>query len=54
MIRRAKGFELMKFFFITYLSTFSSKKILTLKSMNFEKVPLTKVVHIYMIKNMNA
>jgi len=54
MIRRAKGLELMKIVFITHLSTCSSKMFLTLKSMNFEKVPLTKVVHIYMIKNMNA
>jgi hypothetical protein len=42
MIRRAKGLELMKFFFITNLNTFSSKMLLTLKIMDFENVPLTK------------
>ncbi len=27
---------------------------MTLKIMNFENVPLTKVIHIYVIKDMNA
>jgi hypothetical protein len=49
MIRRAKIFELMKFVFITDLNTFGS----TLKIMDFENVPLTKVVHIYVIDNIN-
>jgi hypothetical protein len=51
---RAKGLELMKIIFITLLNTFGSKVFLTLKITNFENVPLTKVVHIYMIKGMNA
>jgi len=34
MIRRAKGLELMKFIFITNLSTFGSKIFLTLKIMD--------------------
>jgi hypothetical protein len=54
MIRWAKGLELMIFFLIILLSTFGSKMFLTLKIMNFENVPLTKVVHIYVIKGMNA
>jgi len=54
MIKRAKGFELMKIVFITNLNTFSSKVFLTLKIMNFENVPLTKVVHAYVIKGLNA
>jgi hypothetical protein len=52
IIRRAKGLERMKIIFITYLSTYASKVLLTLKIMNFENVGLTKVVHIYM--GMNA
>jgi len=36
MIRRAKGLELMKPFYIINLSTFSSKMFLTLKIMDFE------------------
>jgi len=54
MIRRAKGLEPMKINFITDLSTFGSNVLLTLKIMNFENVALTKVVHIYVIKGMNA
>ncbi len=54
MIRRAKIFELMKFVFLTHLNTFGSKLLLTLKIMDFENVPLKKVVHIYVIDNMNA
>jgi hypothetical protein len=41
-------------YFITQLSTFGSKMLLNLKVMHFENVVLTKVVHIYMIKDMNA
>jgi hypothetical protein len=52
MIRRAIGLELMKNVFITHLNTFGSKMFLTLKIMDFENV--TKVVHIYVIKGMNA
>jgi len=54
MIRREKLFELMKMFFITDLSTFGSKVLLTLKIMDFEHVPLTKFVHVYVIEGMNA
>jgi hypothetical protein len=54
MIRKAKGFELMKIAFITDLSTFDSKVFFTLKIVNFENVRLTKVVHVYMIEGMNA
>jgi hypothetical protein len=54
MIRRVKGLELMKNVFITQLSTFGSKVILTLKIMDFENVALTKVVHIYVIEGTNA
>jgi hypothetical protein len=54
MIRKAKGFELMKIVFIINLSTFGSKVLLSLKIMDFENVPLTKVVHVYVIKSMDA
>jgi hypothetical protein len=54
MIRRAKRLELMKFDFITNLSTLGSKLFLTLKIMDFENVPFKKVVHIYVIEIMNA
>jgi hypothetical protein len=50
MIRRAKGFELMKIVFITHWNSFGSKVLLTLKIMDFESVALTKVVHIYVIE----
>jgi hypothetical protein len=53
-IRRAKKFEVMKIGFITNLNTFGSKVFLTLKTMDFENVLLTKVVHVYVIKDMNA
>jgi len=52
-IRREKWFEPM-IFFITHLSKFGSKTLLTLKIMDFENLFLTKVVHIYVIKGMNA
>jgi hypothetical protein len=54
MIRKAKGFEQMKIVFITNLGTFGSKVLLTLKIMDFENIPLTKLVHYYVIKDMNA
>jgi hypothetical protein len=54
MIRREKAIELMNYFFTTHLSTFSSKMFLTLKIMGFENVPLTKVVHIYVVEGKNA
>jgi hypothetical protein len=54
MFRRERGLELMKIVFITDLSTFGSKMLLTLKIMDFENVTLTKFVHMYMIEGMNA
>jgi hypothetical protein len=54
MIRRAKGLELMIFFYKTHLNTFGSKVFLTLKIMDFENVLLIKVVHIYVIEGMNG
>jgi len=42
MIKRAKGFELMKMVCISNWSTFGSKMFLTLKVMDFENVFLTK------------
>jgi hypothetical protein len=44
----------MKIVSITHLKTFGSKVLLILKIMNFENVALTKVIHIYVIKGMNA
>jgi hypothetical protein len=54
IVRRAKGFELMKIVFITNLNTFGSKVFLTLKIMKIKNVPSTKVVHDYVIKGMNV
>jgi hypothetical protein len=54
MIKRTKGFELIKIVFIIHLSAFGSKMFLTLIIMDFESVVLTKVVHIYVIEGMNA
>jgi hypothetical protein len=54
MIRNEKRFELMKTIFITNLSTFGSKVLLTLKTMDFENVPLTKVVNVCVKESMNA
>jgi hypothetical protein len=54
MIRTKKGLELMRIVFITDLNTFGSNVLLTLKIMDFENVASKKVVHIYMIENMNA
>jgi hypothetical protein len=54
MIRRAKIFELMKNVFIIDLNTLGLNMFLTLKIIDFENVALTKVVHIYVIKGVNA
>ncbi len=54
IIRKAKGFELMKIIFIINLSTFGFKMFLTLKIMDFENVPLTKFIHVYVIEGMSA
>ncbi len=44
----------MKIVFVTNLNTFGSKVPLSLKIMDFENVPLTKVIHVYVIEGMNA
>jgi hypothetical protein len=44
----------MNSFLIIDLSTFGSKVFLTLKIMDFENVPLTKVVHVYVIEGIYA
>jgi hypothetical protein len=54
MIRKTKGSELMNFFLITNLSSFGSNMFFILKLMDFENVALAKIIHIYMIKVMNA
>jgi hypothetical protein len=54
MIRRVKRLEPIIYFLITHLSTFASKVPLTLKIMDLKNVPLTKVIHIYVIEGMNA
>jgi len=54
LLKGKKGLKLMKINFIIDLSTFGSNVLLTLKIMNFENVTLTKVVHIYVIRDMNA
>ncbi len=43
-----------KIIYIIDLSTFGSKMFLTLKIMDFENVPLTKVVDVYVIESINA
>jgi len=55
IIKRTKGFELMKFNdFTIHLSTFASKVFFTLKILDFENVHLTKIIYIYVIEGMNA
>jgi hypothetical protein len=54
MIKKAKGLEFMKIIFIIDLNTFGSKVFLTLNCMDFENVPSTKIIHVYVIKGMNA
>jgi hypothetical protein len=54
IIRRAKGIELIKFVLITHFNTFGSTMFLTLKIMDFDNVPLTKIVHIYVVERMNV
>jgi hypothetical protein len=53
MIRKIKRFELIEIICISNLNTFNSTMLLTLKMMNFKNVILTKIIHIYVIKNMN-
>jgi hypothetical protein len=52
MIRKEKRLDEKKI--IIDLSTFGSKIFMTLKIMDFENVPLIKVVHVYVIKGMNT
>jgi hypothetical protein len=47
--RKAKGLEMMIFFFIIDLKRFGSKMFLTFKIMDFENVILIKVLHVYVI-----
>jgi hypothetical protein len=54
MIRRAKGLEVIKIIFIIDFNTFGSNMFLIMKIMGFENVALTKTIHIYMIKGLNA
>jgi hypothetical protein len=54
MIQRAKKIELMNYFFVTHLNTCGSKMVLTLKIMDFENMTLRKIIHIYVIEDMNA
>jgi hypothetical protein len=54
MIRRAKGLELMNYYFLIDLNTFGSNVLLTLQIMDFENVTLTNVIHIYVIVGMNV
>ncbi len=54
MVKKTKELELMNFFYIIHLSTFGLEMFLTLKIMKFEILALIKVVHIYVIKGMNA
>jgi hypothetical protein len=54
IIRRVKGLELMKIVSITDLNTFGLKVLLNLKIKDFENVPLTKVVYVYVIEGTNA
>jgi hypothetical protein len=49
-IKRVKTFDIMKI----VLSTFGSKVFLHMKIIDFENVLLTKIVHVYVIKGINA
>jgi hypothetical protein len=53
-LMKGKRTWIVKKNFITNLSTFGLKVLLTLKIMDFENVFLTKVVHVYVIEGMNA
>jgi hypothetical protein len=54
MFIKTKGFELMKIIFVIDLGTFVSNMFLNLKIMDFENVALTRIVHVYVIENMNV
>jgi hypothetical protein len=45
---------LIKNVFVIDLKAFGSNMFLTLKIMNFENVALTKIVHVYVLKDMSA
>jgi hypothetical protein len=51
MIRKPKGFVLMKIIFIINLNTFGSKVFLHLKIMDFDDMFLTKVVHVHVVES---
>jgi hypothetical protein len=50
MIGKAKGVEVMRFFF----KHIWFKSVLDCEILDFENVALTKVVHIYVIEGMNT
>jgi hypothetical protein len=55
MIKRTKGIKIDEVFFTTHLNIFCSNMFLVkLKIKNFEDVVLTKVIHFYVVKSMNA
>jgi hypothetical protein len=54
MIRRAKALDMMKVVFYNPFEHIWLQSILTFKIMDFENVPLKKIIHIYVIEVMNA
>jgi hypothetical protein len=49
-----KELKLLKFVFTTHLNAFDSIVHLIFKIMDFDDVTWTKVIHFYVVKNMNA
>ncbi len=56
MIKKEKNLKLVKFIFTlsTCLNIFGSNVFLVQKIMNFEDVTLTKIIHFYVIRNLNS
>jgi hypothetical protein len=54
MIFFKKELKLLKFVFTTHLNAFDSIVHLIFKIMDFDDVTWTKVIHFYVVKNMNA
>jgi hypothetical protein len=54
MIKRERKLEIGKIHFYNTFEHFWLKFVLALKIMNVENASLTKVVHFYVIKNMDA
>jgi hypothetical protein len=54
MIRKVKGFELMKNIFYNMFEHIWLKSDFDLEIMDFENVPLTKVVDVYVIKGISC